>query len=113
MPYYKDALDGRFPIYSRVPLDDPRFVEITEAEWDVLRQAGNTEDHPYSNYVLNKDLMAEAARAHIADSGETERPFRSNRMTRNEVTLVDSYSTLPVRFGVCGTWDLGGCRRSV
>ena len=60
MPYFKDTLDGRYPIYSHVPLNDPRFVEITEAEWNVLRQADSTEDHPYSPYILNKELMAAA-----------------------------------------------------
>ena len=69
MPYLKDTLDGRFPVYSHVPLNDPRFVEITEAEWDVLRQAGSTENHPYSPYVLNKDMMAAAARDHIPPDG--------------------------------------------
>ena len=69
MPYYKDDLTGKFPIFSHVPLNDPRFVEITEAEWNVLRQAGNTEDHPYSPYVLNRDLMAAAARDHIPPAG--------------------------------------------
>ncbi len=69
MPYYKDQLDGRFPVYSHVPLNDPRFVEITEAEWNVLRQAGSTEDHPYSPYVLNKEAMAAAARDHIPPAG--------------------------------------------
>ena len=69
MPYLKDTLDGRFPVYSHVPLNDPRFVEITEAEWDVLRRAGGTEDHPYSPYVLNKDMMAAAARDHIPPAG--------------------------------------------
>ncbi|MBU6429668.1 MAG: hypothetical protein KGR26_11690 [Cyanobacteria bacterium REEB65] len=69
MPYFKDALEGRYPVYSHVPLDDPRFIEITEAEWNVLRQAGSTEDHPYSPYVLNKDLMDAAARDHIPPAG--------------------------------------------
>ncbi len=69
MPYYKDDRDGRFPVYSHVPLDDPHFVEITEAEWDVLRQAGSMEDHPYSPYVLNKEAMAAAARGHIPPAG--------------------------------------------
>ena len=69
MPYFKDTLDGRYPVYSHVPLNDPRFVEITEAEWNVLRQAGNTEYHPYSPYVLNKEAMAAAARDHIPPSG--------------------------------------------
>ena len=69
MPFYKDVINGRFPMFSHVPLTDPRFVEITEAEWDVLRQAGSTEDHPYSPYVQNRDLMAAAARDHIPPAG--------------------------------------------
>ncbi|MBU6429899.1 MAG: hypothetical protein KGR26_12875 [Cyanobacteria bacterium REEB65] len=70
MPFfYKDTLNGRYPMISVVKLDDPCFVEITEAEWDVLRQAGNTEDHPYSPYVLNKDAMEAASRAHIPPDG--------------------------------------------
>lgn len=69
MPYYKDTLNGKFPAFSAVALDDPRFTEITEAEWDVLRQTESTEDHPYSPYVENKDLMAAAIKEHIPPDG--------------------------------------------
>lgn len=69
MPYYKDTLNGKFPVFSSVALDDPRFTEINEAEWDVLRQAGSTEDHPYSPYVLNKDAMVNASKEHIPSDG--------------------------------------------
>ncbi len=69
MHYYKDAIDGSYPMVSAVPLDDPRFVAITEGEWDVLRQAGSTEDHPYSLYTLNREAMDAAARDHIPPEG--------------------------------------------
>ena len=69
MHYYKDAIDGSYPMVSAVPLDDPRFVAITEGEWDVLRQAGSTEDHPYSPYTLNREAMEAASRDHLPPDG--------------------------------------------
>lgn len=69
MPYYKDTLNGKFPVFSAVALDDPHFTEITEAEWDVLRQARSTEDHPYSPYVENKDAMEAASKDHLPPDG--------------------------------------------
>ncbi|MBO9539690.1 hypothetical protein J7643_03760 [bacterium] len=69
MPYYKDTLNGKFPLFSAVELDDARFTEISEAEWDGLRQAGSTEDHPYSPYVQNREAMAEATRDHLPPEG--------------------------------------------
>lgn len=65
MPYYKDTLNGKFPLFSAVELDDTRFTEISEAEWDELRRSGSTEDHPYSPYVENRDAMAAASRNHV------------------------------------------------
>jgi len=69
MPYYKDTLNGLFPMFSAVPLDDVRFVEINESEWDRLRQGDASEDHPYSPYVLNREGMAEASRDHVPPAG--------------------------------------------
>lgn len=69
MPYYKDTLNGLFPVFSAVPLDDGRFVEIAESEWDRLRQAGGSEVHPYSPHVLNREAMAEASRDHVPPVG--------------------------------------------
>ena len=69
MPYYKDTLNGKYPAYSAIALNDPAFIEITEAEWNLLRQGESTEDHPYSPYVLNKDAMAAASRDHIPPDG--------------------------------------------
>ena len=67
--YYKDRLNGTFPMYSAVPLNDPRFIEIDAAEWDDLRQRGTTEAHPYSPHVLNREAMEAAARDHIPPVG--------------------------------------------
>lgn len=69
MPYYKDTLNGKYPLFSAVELDDPRFTEIPEAEWDQLRQAGSTEDHPYGPYVQNREAMAAASQDHVPPEG--------------------------------------------
>lgn len=69
MRYYKDSINGTFPMAGVEPIDDPRFVEITEAEWDELRQRGGSETHPYSPHVLNREAMEAATRDHIPPDG--------------------------------------------
>jgi len=67
--YYKDSIDGTFPMAGAEPINDPRFVEITEAEWDELRQRGGSDAHPCSPHVLNRAAMEAAARDHIPPDG--------------------------------------------
>lgn len=69
MHYYKDTLNGKFPIAGVEPIDNPRFVEISETEWLALMASGDTMDHPYSPHVLNKETMEAASLDHIPPNG--------------------------------------------